>query len=66
MAAEEDSIDLTDHLVRLASLVEAARELDRQCGGTELARMPKETARLTVNLKKAIQDYDQCGGGSDA
>lgn len=44
-----------------ASVLEAAREIDGEIGGRELARMPPECARLIVRLKRWIQDGDAAG-----
>lgn len=44
-----------------ASVLDTAREIDREIGGSELARMPPECARLIVKLKRWIQDGDAVG-----
>lgn len=41
-----------------AAVLEAAREIDNAVGGTELARMPRDVAKLIVKLKRWIQDGD--------
>lgn len=41
-----------------AALVEAARDIDKHIGGTELARMPVDCAKRIVMLKRRIQDMD--------
>lgn len=41
-----------------AAVLEAVRDIDKNIGGTELARMPVDCAKRIVILKKWIQDGD--------
>jgi len=56
----EDTADTSTRssTVCCASVLDAAREINDAVGGAELARMPKDVARLIVKLKRWVQDGD--------
>lgn len=49
-----------------AKVLDAAREIDCEVGGTELAQMPVNVARLLVRLKRRIQDADAASRSDEA